>query len=249
MPTTRAARRAAAAQQLLELPADVLGHVLYYLTLAHDIALVGLTCRALRDAAKLALKARPFSGEVVTLAGHGGTSVHVAATRDGHFIAAAQDGKTKVWRDGVCVRTIEIPEADEIHAVVALPGNRFVCGDNENAVSVWSIEGVHERTIAPGFFVWGVTAMPDGEHIVICGQLPHDVVLYNVDGTLVHTFKGHDDVVNSVAATPDGQHIISGSDDTRQGVERRQQEPCEHLRRAHQHGSRGGGDARRPALP
>ena len=67
MPTTRAARRAAAAQELLELPADVLGHVLYYLTLAHDIALVGLTCRALRDAAKLALKARPFSGEVVLI--------------------------------------------------------------------------------------------------------------------------------------------------------------------------------------
>ena len=57
--------------QLIELPADALGLVLYQLTLAHDIAAVAPTCHALDDAAKLALKARPFSGEVVTLAGHG----------------------------------------------------------------------------------------------------------------------------------------------------------------------------------
>ena len=49
MPTTRAARRAAAERRLLELPADVLGLVLYQLPLAHDIALAGLTCRALCD--------------------------------------------------------------------------------------------------------------------------------------------------------------------------------------------------------
>ena len=42
MPTSRAARaaaRAATLQKLIELPADVLGLVLYQLPLAHDIAL------------------------------------------------------------------------------------------------------------------------------------------------------------------------------------------------------------------
>ena len=48
----------------------MLGLVLYQLPLAHDIAAVAPTCHALCDAAKLANKARPFSGEVVTLAGH-----------------------------------------------------------------------------------------------------------------------------------------------------------------------------------
>ena len=37
--------------------------------------------------------------------------------------------------------------------------------------------------------------------------------LYHVDGTLVHTFKGHASAVRAVAVTPDGQHIISGSYD------------------------------------
>ena len=67
MPTTRAARRAAARaaeRQLIELPTDVLGLVLYQLPLAHDIAAVAPTCHVLCDAVKLARKARPFSGEV-----------------------------------------------------------------------------------------------------------------------------------------------------------------------------------------
>ena len=63
-----AARRAA--RCLTEvLPADALGLVLYQLPLAHDIAAVAPTCHALGDAAKLARKMRPFSGEVVTLVG------------------------------------------------------------------------------------------------------------------------------------------------------------------------------------
>ena len=37
------------------------------------------------------------------------------------------------------------------------------------------------------------------------------VRLYRVDGTLVHTFKGH--TRYSMAVTHDGQHIISGSGD------------------------------------
>ena len=82
MPTTRTRRAARAAERcLLELPADVLGLVLYQLTLAHDIALAGLTCRALCDAAMLALKARPYSGEVITLGGHTNWVYGLAAAR------------------------------------------------------------------------------------------------------------------------------------------------------------------------
>ena len=56
MPTTRSRRAAARAleRRLIELPADVLGLVLYQLPLAHDIAVVAPTCHALCDAAKIA---------------------------------------------------------------------------------------------------------------------------------------------------------------------------------------------------
>ena len=48
-------------------------------------------------------------------------------------------------------------------------------------------------------------------HFVV--SLAYDVRLYHVDGTLVHTFKGHNGHVLAVAVTGDGQHIISGSQD------------------------------------
>ena len=90
MPTTRAARELADLsldeRGLIKLPADVLGLVLYQLRLAHDIAAVAPTCHVLCDAAKLALKARPFSSEVLTLAGHGNTVFSVAAAPDGRVV-------------------------------------------------------------------------------------------------------------------------------------------------------------------
>ena len=106
-PRTRRAARAAAERLLIELPADALGLVLYQLTLAHDIALTGLTCHVLNDAAKLALKLRPFSGEVVTLQGHTDWVRGLAMTPDGRILTGSDDRTVKAWRDGACVRTIE----------------------------------------------------------------------------------------------------------------------------------------------
>jgi WD40 repeat protein len=127
MPTTRAVR--AAARCLAEvLPADALSLVLYQLTLAHDIAAVAPTCRLLCDAAKLALKLRPFSGEVVTLAGHVCEVNGLAAVPDGRIITGSGDYTVKVWRDGTCERTIQA-HTGWVTAVAVLPGGaRFVSG-------------------------------------------------------------------------------------------------------------------------
>ena len=73
--------------------------------------------------------------------------------------------------------------------------------------------------------------------------------LYNDDGTLVHAFKGHSDVVNSVAATPDGQHIISGSIDELVKVWSVANKSLVSTCEGHHQRFRGGGDARRPAHP
>ena len=211
MPTTRAARRAAAERRLLELPADVLGLVLYQLPLAHDIAAVAPTCRLLCDAAKLALKLRPFSGEVVTLAGHTGVVPGVAAASDGRIITASHDRTVKVWRDGTCERTI-LAHSDWVRAVAVLPGGaRFVSGADDDTAKLWTLDGTLERTFDMGSFARCVAALPDDLHFVVGTW--KEVRLYHVDGTLVHTFTGHTNTVYAVAVTPDGQHIISGAGD------------------------------------
>ena len=211
MPTTRAARRAA--RCLTEvLPADALGLVLYQLTLAHDIAEVAPTCHALCDAAKIAHKLRPFSGEVVTLHGHEDTVLCAAVAPDGQIITGSYEN-IKIWRHGACVRTIEAHTGDDVQEVAVLPGGaRFVSVSAEGTAKLWTLDGNFERTFELGISADCGAALPDGTHFVV-GLYDGDVRLYHVDGTLVHTFKAHGDEVNALAVTRAGQHIISGADD------------------------------------
>jgi len=226
MPTTRAPAAVAAAlvETLIELPSDALGLVLYQLPLAHDIAAVAPTCHQLCDAAKLAMKARPFSGKVVTLTGHTGSVTCVAAAPDGRVVTGSDDysgnGTIKVWRGGACVRTIHAHAT--VSAVAVLPGGaRLVSGSgkalsSDGAAELFTFGGELERTFAVGSQVCCVAALLDGAHFVVgLGQGPNkgDVRLYHVDGTLVHAFTGHTYAVVTLAVTLDGQHIISGSFD------------------------------------
>jgi WD40 repeat protein len=216
MPTTRAARRAA--RCLTEvLPADALSLVLYQLTLAHDIAAVAPTCHVLCNAVKLTMKLRPFSGEVVTLAGHTARIRAVAVAPAGQIITGSYDGNIKVWRDGVCERTIQHAHANDIKSVAMLPcGTRFISVAEDDTVKLWTLDGSREEIILSDLEhpVWSIAALPDGAHFVFgLGGGSGDVMLYHVDGTLVHSFEDHRDTVWSVAVTPDGQHIISGSFD------------------------------------
>ena len=223
MPRTRRAEaRAAAERQLLELPADVLSLVLYQLPLAHDIALTALTCRSLCDAAKLAFKARPFSGEVVTLRGHRQLVTGLAATADGRIITAPHFEPLKMWRDGTCVRTIR---THAVNGIALLPGGTcfLTCAysdgpDGDPNIKLWTVDGDLKRSYddVTRSDVHSIAALPDGVHFVVGlggGRDSDQVKLYHVDGTLVHTFREHDDDVNALVVTRDGQHIISGSDD------------------------------------
>jgi WD40 repeat protein len=212
---------------LIELPTDVLSLVLYHVPLAHDIALAGLTCRGLHNAVKLTFKARPFSGEVVTLAGHEDAVACVAVAPDGRIITGSDDTSVKLWRGGECVRTIEV-HTDMVSAVAVLPGGaRFFSGALDETAKLWTIDGELDRSFElgsiahePGMcIVHCLAVLPDGVHFVVGldgdGVTGFDVRLYHVDGTLVHTFEGHEDWVCAVAVTHDGQYIISGAADYR----------------------------------
>jgi WD40 repeat protein len=233
-PAVRAAAARAAARRLIELPADVLGLVLYQLLFAHDIAAVAPTCRALCDAAKLALKLRPFSGEVVTLAGHAETVCGVSATPDGCIVTCegGRDRTIRMFRGATCVWSKQadggprpVAGQDYVNAA-AVAGTRVISGwasseDSNGKVRIYTREGVLESTIETGVSVHKLAVHPDGIHFAasVHGLPPHplhpraDIRLYRIDGTLVHTFEGHMWAVHAMVFTRDGQHLISGSND------------------------------------
>ena len=92
----RAAEEHNATTALLALPGDLLAHVLYCLPLAHDIAASSLTCHALDNAVKNALKLRPFSSEVVPIPGVMTGVERALALPDGRFIIGTSDGEIKM---------------------------------------------------------------------------------------------------------------------------------------------------------
>ena len=222
-------RRMEPAKKLLlaDLPADVVQHILVRIQLAHHIARSAPTCKVVSVAVRNAIKVRQFSTQVVTLAGHTRGVNCVAAAPDGRVLTGSYEHTVKVWRDGACERTIQATRASSrwriVMAVAVLPGGaRFVSGSQDGTAKLWTLDGELERTFEVGSEVNCVAALPDGVHFVVglggFGHYRGEVRLYHVDGTLVHTFKGHTNrvyaaPVEAVAVTPDGQHIISGSMD------------------------------------
>ena len=62
--------------------------------------------------------------------------------------------------------------------------------------------------------VFDLAAMPDGVHFVVAvgyeltaldGAFSGVVLMYHIDGTLVHAFWGHNDIVIRVVVTRDGR--------------------------------------------
>ena len=205
------------------MPTDVVQYILARIQLVHHIGRAAPTCRVISVAARNARKVRPFSRKVVTLAGHGFGVNCVAAAPDGRYVIGSEDSIITVWHDGACVRTLQAHPPNHPYAMIAmevavLPGGaRFVSGSVSPlgyTAKLWTLDGVLERTFRVGSHVHCVAALPDGVHFVAgLGHPSCEVRLYHVDGTLVHTFEGHDHLVLAVAVTPDGQHIVSGSRD------------------------------------
>ena len=93
---------------LTDLPADVVQHIVVRFTLAHHIARIAPTSHVISVAARNAIKVRKFSSEVVTLAGHTAGVVRGGGVGAGRVITGSRDETVKVWRDGVCERTIQV---------------------------------------------------------------------------------------------------------------------------------------------
>ena len=121
-----------------------------------------------------------------------------------------------MWRDGACERAIQA-HTGWVTAVVVLPGGaRFVSGSIDGTAKLWTLDGNLMRTFNEdammGSMVNCVAALPDGVRIVVSIVDDEEsdgsfVQLYHVDGTLLDTIDAE---VYAMAATPDGQHIISG---------------------------------------
>lgn len=151
-------------------------------------------------------------------------------SRNGKHIASGSGDRTvRMWdmETGKPVLTLSI--ADGVTTVAISPDGKYVAaGSLDKTVRVWdtSTGFLVERLDAPDGHkdsVYSVAFTPDGKDLVSGSldktikywelQSPRNIQATHKGGICARTFVGHKDFVLSVASTPDGQWILSGSKD------------------------------------
>lgn len=163
-------------------------------------------------------------------AGHEQDIYSLDFASDGRHIASGSGDRTiRIWdiQENVCVLTLSIE--DGVTTVAMSPDNRFVAaGSLDKSVRIWDVStgAFVERTEGEQGHkdsVYSVAFSPRGGHLV-SGSLDRTIRMWKINnhydinsgprsGECVRTFEGHKDFVLSVALTPDGAWVMSGSKD------------------------------------
>ncbi|KAJ5225761.1 hypothetical protein N7468_006986 [Penicillium chermesinum] len=183
-----------------------------------------------------------WSPELQTLEGHSDVVWSVAFSRDGQILASGSSDETiKLWdpATGTLKRTLE-GHSDMVWSVAFSQNDQILAsGSADETIKLWDpITGILKHTLeGHSEGVWSVAFSPDGQILAsssydktiklwdpITGTLKHtlrgpfqrgvSIKLWDpVTGILKHTLEGHSEDVWSVAFSPDGQILASGSDD------------------------------------
>jgi WD40 repeat protein len=172
-----------------------------------------------------------------TFEGHEDLVTSVAFSPDGQTILTGSwDGTAKLWSssEGTALQTFAGHEQAVWSVAFSPDGQTILTGSLDGTAKLWSIDGGPElqtfsrrRASRRASAVWSVAFSPDGQTI-LTGSEDGTVKLWSIDGEAalqtysrrrasrrasgaLATFKGHEDRVNSVAFSPDGQTILTGS--------------------------------------
>ena len=133
------------------------------------------------------------------------------------------------WNESRCIHVLPIQELDQkdpgVTSVAISPDGRLVAaGSLDKVVRVWDAQSgqVLERLEGHKDSVYSVAFMPDGKTLV-SGSLDKTLRMWQLATNMYNNdrgknpckqvFTGHKDFVLSVATTPDGNWIVSGSKD------------------------------------
>ncbi|KAF2004517.1 transcriptional repressor rco-1 [Amniculicola lignicola CBS 123094] len=152
--------------------------------------------------------------------------------RNGRIIASGSGDRTvRLWDLETKTQVLHLTIEDGVTTVAISPDNRYVAaGSLDKSVRVWDVatgnlvvrlEGEHGHKDS----VYSVAFAPSGDRLV-SGSLDKTIKMWELttpsrlmsggpsaSGKCIRTFEGHKDFVLSVALTPHGDWVLSGSKD------------------------------------
>ncbi|KAK4694512.1 general transcriptional corepressor TUP1, partial [Lecanoromycetidae sp. Uapishka_2] len=168
-----------------------------------------------------------------TFAGHEQDIYSLDFASNGRHIASGSgDHTVRVWDLEQNREILNLVIEDGVTTVAISPGGEYVAaGSLDKSVRVWDIRAGNIIGRLDGMdghkdSVYSVAFGPDGDTLV-SGSLDKTIKMWRLSpenrgmmstqhgrsGRLVRTFEGHKDFVLSVAMTPDGEWVMSGSKD------------------------------------
>ena len=141
----------------------------------------------------------------------------VAFSPDGNTIAAGSGKVIHLWDvdTGTELQTLTGRPEDRLDSVAFSPDGNTIAAGSGKVIHLWDVDtGTELQTLTgrPEDWLDSVAFSPDGNTIASAGSWDNTIHLWDVDtGTELQTLTGHTGGVNSIAFSPDGRTLASGS--------------------------------------
>ena len=150
-----------------------------------------------------------------------GQSDSLRFSPDGQMLASGSTDSIRLWDVSTgALRKIlnNSPSLFSVNSVSFSSDGQTLASGSRNGIWLWDVPtGAPLRLLYRAFSdnVYSVSFSPDGQTLASGHERKDGVRLWDVaTGTLLHTFDGHTDSVNSVHFSPNGLRVISGSGDS-----------------------------------
>jgi WD40 repeat protein len=155
--------------------------------------------------------------ELLELAGHNKPVRFIKAfPQDSKIISASSDKTLRIWdlNSGQCTQILS-GHTDNVTGVdITLDGNQIISSSDDYTLKVWDVEtGDEVHSLQHTFCLSAVALTSDGGKL-ISGSNDYDLQVWDFNTKeKLGTLKGHNDLIFSLAASPDGKSVVSASFD------------------------------------